>query len=88
MMLGTVAGNVDDAAVFAEAPAKARPKPVNRADRSSGKMMRRKMVNCDAPSMLPASSYVGSSFSRTGWIERTTNGMPTKTMAMVRPILV
>ena len=78
VILGAVAGNVDDTAVFAEAPGKSQAEA-----RQQGRPQFREddapeMVNCDAPSILPASSYVGSSFSRTGWIERTTNGMPTK----------
>lgn len=88
MMLGTVAGNVDDAAVFAEAPGKSQAearqqgRPQFREDDApeNGELRRAEHA---ARFFIRRSSFqdpAESSGRRTG--------MPTKTMAMVRPILV
>ena len=67
---------------------KASPVPAKIAGFSSGKITFQKIVDFFAPSTPAASLQELSIFSRTGCTLLTTNGIPTKIMATVMPILV
>ncbi len=67
------------------ARAKARVVPVMRGGKIWGRVTRRKIFNRDAPRLAAASSWAGSSSSRTGCSVRTTKGRPIKVSARRTP---